>query len=230
MAHAAANGTGSGPELELIGYWRSSAAYRVRIALNLKGLDPRMRAVNLQAGDQSGEAYRRLNPQSLVPTLLLGDGPPLTQSLAIIEWLEDIYPDPQLLPADPAERALARAAALDIACDIHPLNNLRVLKYLRGPLGQPEDRVQAWIARWIAQGLEGLETRLSGRPGDFVFGTRPGLFEACLIPQLYSARRFGVDLAPYARLRRAEAAANALPAFQRAAPEQQNDAPRAETD
>ena len=219
---------GGGAQMDLIGYWRSSAAYRVRIALNLKGLDYRTRVVNLQAGEQSSESYRRLNPQGLAPTLVAGDGALLTQSLAIIEWLDETYPDPPLLPADPTERALARAAALDIACDIHPLNNLRVLKYLRGPLGQPEDRVQDWIRQWIVDGLGGLETRFSGRDGDFMFGTAPGLFEIFLAPQLYSARRFGVDLTPYVRLRRADAAANALPAFQRAAPEQQDDAPRRE--
>jgi maleylacetoacetate isomerase len=210
--------------MELIGYWRSSAAYRVRIALNLKGIEHQNRFCDLRAGDQHSEGYKLLNPQGLVPTLINSEGVRLTQSLAIIEWLEEIYPNPRLLPSDSVERALARASAMEIACDIHPLNNLRVLNYLRGALAQPETAVQAWIGHWISKGLESLEVRFARTRGDYFFGASPGILEICLVPQLYSARRFGIDVTKYERLLRAERAAAELPAFRRAAPEAQPDA------
>lgn len=209
--------------MELIGYWRSSAAYRVRIALNLKGIEYQDRFCDLQAGEQHGEEYKRLNPQGLVPTLIT-EGVRLTQSLAIIEWLEEAYPNPRLLPSNTAERALARASAMEIACDTHPLNNLRVLNYLRGTLAQPEAAVKAWIGHWISNGLESLEARFARRGGEFFFDASPGVLEICLVPQLYSARRFGIDVTKYARLLRAERAAAELPAFRQAAPEVQSDA------
>jgi maleylacetoacetate isomerase len=210
--------------MELIGYWRSSAAYRVRIALNLKGIDHQKLFCDLRAGEQHSEGYKLLNPQGLVPTLINAEGVRLTQSLAIIEWLEEVYPNPRLLPSNTVERALARAAAMEIACDIHPLNNLRVLNYLRGTLAQPEAAVQAWIGHWISTGLESLEARFAGTSGEFFFDASPGVLEICLVPQLYSARRFGIDVTKYARLLRAERAAAELPAFQLAAPEVQPDA------
>jgi maleylacetoacetate isomerase len=210
--------------MELIGYWRSSAAYRVRIALNLKGIEHQHRFCDLRAGDQHSEGYKLLNPQGLVPTLINAQEVRLTQSLAIIEWLEEMYPNPRLLPSDTVGRALARASAMEIACDVHPLNNLRVLNYLRGALAQPEAAVQAWIGHWISKGLESLEARFARTSGEFFFGTSPGILEICLVPQLHSARRFGIDITRYERLLRAEQAAAELLAFQRAAPEAQPDA------
>lgn len=200
-------------------YPRSSAAYRVRIALNLKGLEYRSVMVNLLESEQKDPAYRKLNPQRLVPMLQAGDLH-LTQSLAIIDWLDRQYPDPPFLPSDAQGRARMLALALVIACDIHPLNNLRVLKYLSGPLGQDEKVRDSWYRHWIVEGFEALEQMAAGRSeGPYLAGAAPGLPDILLVPQMFNARRFDVPLGPYPRLVEADAAAAALPAFAAAHPE-----------
>jgi maleylacetoacetate isomerase len=212
--------------MKLHTYWRSSAAYRLRVALNLKGLSAEHVPVHLAKGKQTQDVYRALNPQGLVPCLELDDGTALAQSLAILEYLEEVYPTPPLLPRDPAERARVRGLALAIACEIHPLNNLRVLKYVTGPLGQDEATRNAWYTHWVRTGFDGLEESLNRQPpkGVFLTGAEPGLFEVVLVPQVYNARRFSVDLTAYPRLLALDAACQALPAFAAAAPENQADA------
>lgn len=206
--------------MKLYDYFRSSASWRVRIALALKGIEAERIPVSLVDGEQAGDAYRAVNPQGLVPALDTGETI-LTGSLAIIEWLEECYPEPPLLPRDPAARALARGMAQLIACDIHPLNNLRVLKYLRGPLGQEEPAVRAWYAHWITEGFQALETRLDSRTmsGPFLGGAQPGMADICLVPQVHNARRFEVPLDAYPRLLAAESACLAMPAFSGTAPQ-----------
>jgi maleylacetoacetate isomerase len=207
------------------GYFRSSAAYRCRIAFNLKGLAPTFVPVHLRRGEQKADPYRALNPQALVPALETGDGTVLTQSLAIIEWLDETRPEPALLPKDPVTRAKARAFAAVIACDIHPLQNLRVLAYLRETFGADQPTLDAWCRRWIGDGLAACETLLAHEPERaFAFGDAPGIAEICLVPQLFSAVRFGLDLGPYPRLRALRAACEALPAFADAHPLRQPDA------
>ncbi|WP_355660534.1 maleylacetoacetate isomerase [Halomonas salifodinae] len=210
----------------LYGYFRSSAAYRVRIALNLKGLAHDQAPVNLVKGEQRGEEYLARNPQGLVPALVTDDGVRLTQSLAICEYLDERYPDPALLPADAAGRARVRALAQAVACEIHPLNNLRVLKYLAGELGLDEAAKMTWYRHWIAEGFAALETQLSREAGsgDFCHGDTPGLADLCLVPQVFNAERFECDLAAYPRIRRIVANCRALDAFAQAAPEAQPDA------
>ena len=205
--------------MKLYDYFRSSAAWRVRIALALKQIDVDKIPVSLVDGEQARADYRAVNPQGLVPALDTGEAV-LTGSLAIIEWLEERHPDPPLLPREPTARALVRGMAQLIACDIHPLNNLRVLNYLRGPLGHDEPAVRAWYAHWIAEGFQALEARagLHAQAGPFLGGAQPGLADVCLVPQLYNARRFEVPLAAYPRLLTAERACVALPAFSAAAP------------
>jgi maleylacetoacetate isomerase len=206
------------------GYFRSSAAYRVRIALGLKGLEHDFREVQLRRGDQAGAAFRAVNPQGLVPALEVG-GQVLTQSLAIVEWLEETYPEPPLLPADTALRARVRAFAQVIACDVHPLQNLRVLRYLKRRYGEEQEGLDDWCRHWVGEGLGACEALLAREPAaDFAFGPAPGLAEVCLVPQMFSADRFGLDLAPYPRLRRIRAACEALPAFAAAHPSVQPDA------
>lgn len=207
----------------LHGYWRSSAAYRVRIALALKGLAFDQVTHDLRTGAQRDAAYRALNPQGRVPALE-ADGAALTQSPAILEWLEERHPDPPLLPADPADRALVRAMAAVVACDIHPLNNLAVLNLLRGELGADEAAVASWIARWVADGFAAIEPMVARHGRGFAWGDRPGMADCYLVPQVYNAERFGVDLSPYPALTDAVAAARALPAFQAAHPDRQPDA------
>lgn len=204
----------------LHGYWRSGTSYRTRIALNLKGLAYQQAGVDLRRGDQRSEAFLALNPQGLVPALETDDGAVLTQSPAILEWLEERYPDPPLLPADPTGRAMVRAMAATIACDIHPLNNLRVLNAVR-ELGGDAD---GWAARWIAPGFAALETMIARHGDGFAYGAAPTLADCHLVPQVYSARRFGVDLAPYPRLVAAVDRARALPAVAAAHPDRQPDA------
>ncbi len=206
------------------GYFRSSAAYRCRIALNLKGLSPEMVAVHLRKGEQRSEDFLKLNPQGFVPALVT-DGHVLTQSLAIIEWLEEMHPTPALLPRDPFARAHVRALALSIACDIHPLQNLRVLGHLRSALGQDQAQLDAWCRRWIESGLAAFEAQLnaSGQVGAFCFGDMPGLADLCLVPQLFSAARFGADVSALKTVNRIAANCAAHPAFLAAHPSQQPD-------
>jgi len=208
-------------------FFRRSAAYRVRIALNLKGLAYEAVPVHLSrgGGEQLAPAYRKLNPQSLVPVLQDGERV-LAQSLAIMEYLEEVYPLQPLLPKNPAARARVRSLALAIACEIHPLNNLRVLNYLSGPLGLGDDARRTWYHHWIALGLGALEARLAGdrETGSFCHGDAPGLADCCLVPQLANARRFKCDVSPYPTLLGIEKNCQALDAFQRAAPDKQPDA------
>ena len=199
-------------------YYRSSAAYRVRILLNLKGLDYDRHSVNLATGEQRDPAYRALNPQGFVPMLEI-DGLKLTQSLSIAVYLDQTRPDPLLMPRDPADGAHVRALALTVACDIHPLNNLRVLKYLSGTLDATQDQSDAWYAHWVTEGLAALEAFAAPRAGAFLFGDSPTLADVMLVPQLYNARRFAVPIAPYPCLRRADESASAHPAFAAAHPD-----------
>ncbi len=199
-------------------YFRSSAAYRVRIALNLKGIDYDRHPVNLAEGEQQDPAYCMLNPQGFVPMLEI-DGLKLTQSLSIAVYLDQTRPDPPLVPSDPADGAHVRSLALTVACDIHPLNNLRVLKYLSGTLDATQDQSDAWYAHWVTEGLAALEALAAPRAGAFLFGDTPTLADVMLVPQLYNARRFAVPIAPYPSLRRADESASALPAFAAAHPD-----------
>lgn len=211
--------------MKLFTYFRSSAAYRVRIALALKGIEHEKIYVHLRKAEHRAPEYVALNPQRLVPTLI--DGPNvLTQSMAIIEYLEETCPEPALLPADPAERALVRAVADTVACDIHPLNNLRVLNYLKDDLRIGEERRNAWYRHWVEEGFGAVEHLLAKQPGrgPFCFGDRPSLADLALIPQIYNARRFDVDLSPYPTILRVEEACADLPAFAESAPEAQEDA------
>ena len=207
----------------LHGYWRSGAAWRTRIGLNLKGLAYEQRGVDLRTGAQAEAAFVALNPQGLVPALEV-DGAVLTQSPAILEWLEEAHPTPPLLPADPVDRAHVRAMAALIGCDIHPLNNLRVGKALRQTFGADQAAVDAWAARWILPGFEALE-RMVGVHGDgWCFGPAPTLADCYLIPQIASARRFNVPVEAFPRLLAIEATAADHPAFIAAHPAQQPDA------
>jgi len=208
--------------MKLHGYFRSSAAFRVRIALNLKGIAVEHRSYRLRDGEQRAPAYLALNPQGLVPTLERDGGGVLRQSLAIIEWLEETHPAPALLPRDPLDRARVRAFALAIACDIHPVQNLKVLERLRR-LGVGDDAVREWAAWVNAEGLKACQAMLAGGEGPFCFGAAPTLAAVCLVPQLANARRFKVDVGRFPRLLAAEAAAMALPAFAGAVPERQHD-------
>jgi maleylacetoacetate isomerase len=198
-------------------YWRSSAAYRVRIALNLKGLAYERAPVNLLADAQKAADYRALNPQGLVPTLEI-DGERLTQSLAIIDRLDALHPAPRLIPADPAARARVLEMALAIACDIHPVNNLRILKYL-ARLGIDQAARDDWYRHWIAEGFDALETMAARHAGRFLFGDAVTLADVCLVPQMFNARRLETPLDAWPTLVRADAAAAALPAFAAAHPE-----------
>lgn len=209
--------------LVLHGYWRSSASYRVRIGLNLKGLAYRQVTHDLRVGDQSLPAFRELAPLGLVPALE-ADGKVITQSLAILEWLDECCPAPRLLPDIALDRAVVRSMAAVIASDVHPLNNLRVLKYLRADLGAIDDAVQDWIARWTMAGFEALETMVVQHGAGFCFGATPTLADCCLVPQIYNARRFGVDLIRYPALLAIDEACMKLAAFQNAAPQAQPDA------
>jgi maleylacetoacetate isomerase len=208
-------------------YFRSSASYRVRIALNLKGLAYEQRPVSLVDGAQKSEAYRALNPQGFVPMLEV-DGHRLTQSLAIIEYLDARFPEPRLIPADPAAAATVRALSLIVACDIHPLNNLRVLRYLKTELGQQQEAVDTWYRHWVAEGLAALEAHaaphLAHRSDEEIEAAPVNLADVFLVPQLFNARRFDVDLSPFPTLVRADAILQRHPAFAAAHPDRQESA------
>jgi maleylacetoacetate isomerase len=202
----------------LFDYWRSSASYRVRIALHLKDIAFERAPVDLLAGEHRAEAYRARNPQGFVPMLEI-DGHRLTQSLAIIDYLDATRPDPPLVPAVPADRAHVLALALAVACDTHPLNNVRVLSYLKRTLGQEQEARDAWYRHWVREGLAPLEAMAAPRAGRFLFGDAPTLADICLVPQLYNARRFEVPLDDLPTLVRADAEANRLDAFAAAHPD-----------
>lgn len=211
--------------MKFYGYFRSSAAYRVRIALNLKGLAPEFVPVHLvkDGGRQKKPDYLARNPQGLVPALELDDGTMLTQSLAIIEYLDAAYPEPRLIPAAPVLAAKVRAVALAIACDIHPLNNLRVLNYLKGPLKHSQEEANAWYRHWILEGgLNAIEQMISGGP--CCFGNTPTLADACLIPQVFNARRFKIDISYLPKIVAVDAHCATLEAFAAAEPARQPDA------
>ena len=209
--------------MKLHGYFRSSASYRVRIALNLKGLSSEHLPHHLRKGEQCAPAYLAINPQGLVPTLENDAGAILTQSLAIVEWLDETYPSPPLLPDVSLRRAKVRAFAQALACDTHPVQNLKVLARLR-QLGLPEEKVTEWAAWANREGLAACERLIAGEEGPFCFGAAPTLADLCLVPQLANARRFGVDVTVYPRLLKAEAAAKEMKAFADAAPDRQPDA------
>ena len=212
--------------LTLYTYWRSSAAYRVRIALNLKGLSFKSIPVHLvrQGGEQRSEAFRSVNPQGLVP-VLLHEGNVLTQSMAICEYLDERFDEYLLLPADPLERTRVRSMALQIACDIHPLNNLRVLQYLKANCADAWD-AGAWMAHWMTEGFVAIEQQLAERPDSDsgFYSDRPGLFECFLVPQVYNAGRYGTELSAFPRIRQLVAKCRQLSVFSRSAPENQPDA------
>jgi len=211
--------------VRLHGYYRSSASFRVRIALNLKGVSYEQIPHHLRKDAHRAPDFLALNPQGFVP-VLEADGAVLIQSLAIIEYLEERFPDPPLLPADPLERARVRALAEIVACDIHPLNNLRVLRYLRNELGHDQTTVEKWYNHWIAEGFQALEAMLASQPqtGRFCHGDTPSLADVCLIPQVVNAQNFQLDMAPFPTIRRIFTEALNLPAFARALPANQPDA------
>jgi len=208
--------------LRLHGYWRSTASYRVRIALAVKGISYEQLTHDLRMDAHRLPGYTALNPQGFVPALEVGDEV-IPQSGAIIEWLEETYPDPPLLPADRTARAMVRSIAQIVACDIHPLNNLRVLRRLRGDLACNEAQVQAWIATWIVEGFEALETMIARHGGRFAFGDTVTMADCYILPQIYSAERFKVDLAPFPKLISVAREARADPAIAAAHPDRQPD-------
>jgi maleylacetoacetate isomerase/maleylpyruvate isomerase len=211
--------------VRLYTYFRSSAAFRVRIALNLKGLAYEPVFVHLAKGQHRERQYAEVNPQGLLPTLELDDGTRLVQSLAIIEWLEENHPSPSLIPKEPLARARVRALSHLVASEIHPLNNLRVLQHLKRALGQSQEQIDTWYRHWIADGLQKLEAELA-RPGTgkFCHGDAPGMADCCLVPQIFNAKRFNSDLAPYPTTMRVFDSCMKLEAFDRAQPSKQPDA------
>lgn len=210
--------------MKLYGYWRSTSSYRLRIGLALKGLAPEQVPVHLvrNGGEHRTETYRQINPQQRVPSLVLDGGRVLIQSPAIIEYLDEVFPDPPLLPQDPFARARVRAVAAIIGCDIHPLHNIGPLNHLRRDFGRSEEEVGAWIARWICEGFPAIESLIIGR--DYCFGPTPSLADVYLIPQIYAAQRFGVSLSNFPRINRVVSVAATHPAFQSAHPSRQSDA------
>ena len=206
--------------LILYDYFRSSAAYRVRIGLNPKGVAYEQRKVNLVDGSQKAADYKALNPQGFVPMLVAGEKK-ITQSLAILDWLDAHYDNPPFVPSDPDQRAHVLALATAVACDIHPLNNLRVLKYLKDPLGVSEEAKDEWYRHWVKEGFDALEAMAKPHAGAWLFGDAPTLADICLVPQLYNARRFSVPISDYPTLRRADETASGHPAFAAAHPDLQ---------
>ncbi|WP_299011496.1 maleylacetoacetate isomerase [uncultured Shewanella sp.] len=217
---------------KLYGYWRSSAAYRVRIALNLKQITVEQLSVHLvkEGGEQHKAAYLALNPQALVPSFVIKDettafeSDTLTQSMAILEYLDEVYPQPPLLPSSSVARAKVRAMAMSIACDIHPLNNLRVLQYLSNELNINDEKKRTWYQHWIVQGFTALEAQLTQVSGQYCFGDTVSMADLCLVPQVYNAQRFDVDLTPYSNIMRVNTACLDLAAFKDAMPDNQPDA------
>lgn len=207
---------------KLWGYYRSSAAYRLRIALNLKAIPYENRIVHLAGGEHQSPEFIKINPQMLVPIFETDDGDMLIQSMAVLEYLEEAHPSPALIPGDRKEKAKIRAIANIIACDIHPINNLRILNYLKDPLGHSQDEVNTWYARWIQLGFDAIEPMIDG--GDFCFGTFPTLADVCLMPQLYNARRFEVPLDKYPKILGVEETCQKIAAFVDAHPSNQPDA------
>ena len=211
--------------MKLYTYFRSSAAFRVRIALNLKGLKYEPLFIHLAKGEHRQPPYAEVNPQALLPTLELHDGQRLTQSLAIIEWLEEKHPTPPLLPKEAIARARVRSLAYLVACEIHPLNNLRVLQHLKRALGQTQEQIDTWYRHWIADGLAKLEAELTlGDSGNFCQGDAPTMADCCLVPQIFNAKRYHSDLAPYPMTMRIFENCMRLEAFDRAQPSKQPDA------
>lgn len=208
--------------MKLYSYWRSTTSYRVRAALALKGLTYDTVPVNLIAGEQKTDAYRAINPVAGVPSLVLDDGTVLTQSMAILEWLETMHPEPALIPSEPIAAAQVRAAAMVMAADVHPVNNLRVVQELQG-LGHPQEDVLAWMVDWMERGLSAYQSLLPVGH-DYSFGDRPTIADICLTAQLCNAHRWGVDMTPFTRLTDIEMRCLALPAFEAARPENQPDA------
>ena len=210
--------------MRLYTYFRSSAAFRVRIALNLKGLKYEPVFVHLAKGEHRQPQYAAVNPQALLPTLELDDGKRLTQSLAIIEWLEETHPTPPLLPRESMARARVRSLAYLVASEIHPLNNLRVLQHLKRALNQTQDQIDTWYRYWIADGLAKLEAELAGAAGKFSYGDSPSMADCCLVPQIFNAKRYNSDLAPYPTTMRVFENCMKVEAFDRAQPSKQPDA------
>ena len=210
--------------MKLYTYFRSSAAFRVRIALNLKGIAYEPMFVHLAKGEHRAPAYTKVNPQALLPTLELDDGTRLNQSLAIIEYLDETHPAKPLVPEDALGKARVRSLSYLIASEIHPLNNLRVLQHLKRALGQSEDQVNAWYRHWIADGLAKLEAELASNKGRFCHGEAPTMADCCLVPQIFNAKRYQSDLAPYPQTMRVFEACMQLEAFDRAQPSKQPDA------
>ena len=210
--------------MKLYTYFRSSAAFRVRIALNLKGLSCDPQFVHLAKGEHRKAEYAKLNPQALVPTLLLDDGTRLAQSLAIIEFLDEQHPQPPLVPKDPLARARVRSLSYLVACEIHPLNNLRVLQHLKRALGQNEEQINSWYRHWVADGLAKFEAEVAGAAGKFCHGDAPTMADCCLVPQIFNAKRYQCELAPYPVTMRIFDACMTLEAFDRAQPSKQPDA------
>ena len=210
--------------MKLYTYFRSSAAYRVRIALNLKGLAYDMLPIHLSrdGGQHRKPEYRALNPHMRVPALALHNGDVLTQSLAIVEYLEETHPEPPLLPRDPVARAKVRAVAQMIACDIHPLNNLVTLQYLKNTLKEEQADIDTWYRHWVTEGFKAIEAMIA--PGPYAFGAQPTLADCCLVPQVFNARRFNTPLEAFPKIVAVDAACLKLPAFDRARPENQPDA------
>lgn len=212
-----------GCSVRLYSFWRSTTSFRVRAALNLKGLAHELVPVDLVAGDQRRDDYRALNPNAGVPTLVLDDGTVLTQSLAIIDYLDAMYPGPRLIPQDPLQRARVLAAAQTVAMDIHPVNNLKVVNEIKARFGATAEQARDWMCHWMAQGFAALEAQLDSDTA-FSFANAPDIADLCLVAQVYNARRWGLDLAPYPRVQRAEAACLAVPAIAAAHPDRQSDA------